>query len=183
MAYGFGEVASNIIFVIKKPKYALLTIFLSFLLFSIFMFLNNISLFVSAFEISQDPGIMTKVLLNAADMVFDIGGIAAFGSVVTVSVLGGLSISMVIYKIAATRRLGVKQGLLSFGGVFGGALSSACAACSTALISILGVVGGLAIFPFRGLELSTLSIFILVVSIFFMSKNLNDGGVCKISMG
>lgn len=181
MKSDFRKIVGNIFFVIKKPKYALLTILLSIFIFSLFIFLNNVSLFVSAFRISQDFGLMTKVFFNAADTILDVGGVATFSSVVIVSILGGLSISMITYKIAAERNLGVNYGLLNFGGVFGGALSSSCAACSSALISILGVTGGLAVFPFKGLELSTFSIAILIVSLYFVSKSLSEGGECRIN--
>lgn len=180
MAHSARNVTSNIIFVVKKPKYAVLAIFLSIFLFALFIFVNNVPLFTSAFEVSQDLGLMTKVFLNAADMVRDIGGIPVFASVIVVSILGGVSTSMIIYKIAATRKSGSSQGLLSFGGIFGGALSSSCAACSSALISVLGVSGGLAVFPLKGLELSALSIVILIVSIFFISKSLSESGACSI---
>lgn len=181
MMHGARNVVSNIIFVIKKPKYFILTVLLALFLFSLFIFLNNISLFASAFGITQDIGTLAKVFLNAVDMIRDIGGIPVFSSVIAVSVLGGLSVSMIVYKIAAARNLGSGQSLLSFGGVFGGALSSSCAACSSALISVLGVSGGLAVFPFRGLELSSLSIAILSVSIYFVSKSLSESGECRIN--
>lgn len=181
MRHNVKNVVSNIIFVVRKPRYAILAAFLSIFLFALFIFANNVSLFASAFEITQDIGTLAKVFLNAVDMIRDIGGIPIFSSVIAVSILGGLSISMIVYKIAAARNLGSGQGLLSFGGIFGGALSASCAACSSALISILGVAGGLAVFPFRGLELSSLSIAILLVSIYFVSKSLSENRECRIN--
>lgn len=180
MSHSMKNILSNIILVTKKPKYIVLAAFLSVFLFSLFIFLNNISLFASAFAITKDLGVMAEVFLNAVGMIKDIGGLPVFVSVVIVSVLGGLSISMIVYKISVTKSLGGKSGLLNFGGVFGGALSSSCAVCSSALISVLGVAGGLAVFPFKGLELSTLSIAVLLVSIYFISKGLSDSGKCVI---
>lgn len=175
-----GSITSNILLIVSKPKYAILVILLSLALFSIFIFLNNISLFVSTFEVTKDFGTMPKIFLNAVDMIMDIGGIVNFIAVVIASILGGLSISMIIYQITNTRKLGTQHGLLSFGGVFGGALSSSCAACSSALIATFGVVGGLAIFPLKGLELSLSAIAVLLFSIYITSKNLNKSSECKI---
>lgn len=181
MGHSAKNILSNIILVTKKPKYIVLAASLSVLLFSLFIFLNNISLFASAFAITKDLGVMAEVFLNAVGMIKDIGGVPIFTSIIIVSILGGVSISMIIYKIVATRNSGSNRGLLSFGGIFGGALSSSCAACSSALISVLGVSGGLAVFPLKGLELSALSIIILIVSIFFISKSLSDSGECRIN--
>lgn len=182
MLAGAKDVAKNILLVMKKPSYLLLAAVLSLFIFAIFILLNNISLFVSAFEISKDLATMAEVFLNAVDMIADIGGITNFLAVVVASVLAGISITMIVYQITATRKLGTGQGLLNFGGVFGGALASSCAACSSALISILGVAGGLAIFPLRGLEISSLSIVILLASIFFVSKGISKNG-CKMEVG
>lgn len=183
MTMGTRDILENIIFVLKIPKYAFLVLLLSAILFFIFIFLNNIPLFVSAFEITQNLGTLTKVFLNAVDMILDIGGVAVFGSVVAVSILGGLSITLISYKMVTTRKLSASHGLLNFSGIFGGALSSACAACSTALISIIGVAGGLAIFPLKGLELSLISIAVLLMSLYFISKNLLGSDVCTTKLG
>jgi len=87
---------------------------------------------------------------------------------------------MIVYQLRTTRSIGGKKNLAGFGGIFGGAFSSACTACSTTLASIFGVAGGLAIFPLKGLEISLPSIGILVVSMYFISKGLMESERCKI---
>jgi len=106
--------------------------------------------------------------------------VTMFSSIIAVSILSGITLSMIIYQMRVARSFGGKKNLASFGGIFGGAFSSACSACSTTLASILGTAGGLAIFPLKGLEFSLPSIGILIASMYFISKGLMESGKCKI---
>lgn len=168
----------NILVVTKKPKYVLLTFLVSSGLFSVFIIANNISMFLSAFDATKDLWIMPSVFVRAVEMISSVGGAVVITSSIMISILGGLSIAMLVYKMKNVNQ-SAGGGLLSFGGLFGGALSSTCSACSATLISILGVAGGLSAFPFKGLELSTVSIAVLMVSIYFTAKNL-DGEKCSL---
>jgi len=172
------QAVRNILVVARKPKYALLTFLISSGLFSTFIFVNNISMFLSAFDATKDLWIMTSVFVRAVEMISSVGGTIVLISAVVVSILGGLSIAMLVYKIKNVNH-SASGSLLSFSGLFGGALSSTCSACSATLISILGIAGGLSVFPFKGLELSTASIAVLMVSIYFTAKNL-DGQTCNL---
>lgn len=173
------KVIRNILAVVRKPQYMLLTFLMSSGLFSAFIFVNNISMFSSAFDATKDLWLMASVFSRAVEMISEVGGVVVITPSVTVSVLGGLSIALLVYKMKNTNR-SAGGGLIGFGGVFGGALSSTCSACSTTLISILGVAGGLSILPFKGLELSTASIAILIVSIYFTAKNLDEQNTCSL---
>ena len=172
------KVIRNILIVVKKPKYALLTFLISCGLFFVFVFVNNVSMFLSAFDATKDLWLMTSVFARSVEMISEVGGTAVIASSVAVSVLGGLSITLMAYKMKNTDRI-AGGGLIGFGGVFGGALSSTCSACSATLISILGIVGSLSRFPFKGLELGAASIALLIVSIYFTAKNL-DGQACSL---
>lgn len=171
------EVLRNIMLVVRKPEYSILTFLMSCGLFVAFIVVNNLSMFTTAFEATNDFWIMTSVFAKDVDMIASIGGIPVMASIVTVSSLGGLSIALFVYKIKnASRNAG--GSLLSFGGLFGGALSSTCSACSATLISILGIAGGLSAFPFKGLEISAVSITVLIISIYFTAKNINGKNTC-----
>lgn len=172
------KVIKNILTVVKKPKYALLTFLVSCSLFFVFILVNNVSMFLSAFDATKDLWLMASVFTRAVEMISEVGGAAVIVSSVAVSILGGLSIALMIYKMKNVNQ-SAGGGLLSFGGLFGGALSSTCSACSATLISILGIAGGLSAFPFKGLELGAVSIAVLMVSIYFTAKNL-DGQACSL---
>ena len=73
---------------------------------------------------------------------------------VIVAVLAGINIALVAYNIKTQRAKNMKKGGTS--AILGGALTAftpGCPACTTSLSAVLGIVGGLAIFPLQGLEL------------------------------
>ncbi len=83
---------------------------------------------------------------------------ASIGLTLVVAVLGGINIALVVYNIK-TQRMNLQKGGSS--AIFGGALAAftpGCPACTTSLTAVLGIVGGLAIFPLQGLELKFVSI-------------------------
>lgn len=166
--------------VFRNPQYVAMSILISAFTFFIFILVNNFSTFVTVLGLDASPKLLLDVTTNAAANILDASGVALFSSIIVISILSGITISMIIYQIRITRSFGGKKNLAGFGGIFGGAFSSACSACSTTLASILGAAGGLAIFPLKGLEFSLPSIGILVVSMYFISKGLTESGRCKI---
>lgn len=64
---------------------------------------------------------------------------------------------------------------------FLGAVSSGCPTCGAFLVSLLGIGGGLAAFPFQGLEIKVISLGLLVFAVFSLAKaiSLKDCAVCK----
>jgi hypothetical protein len=166
--------------VFRNPVYVISSILISSFIFFIFVLANNFSTFVTVIGLNASPKLLLDVTTNGASNILYAAGAALFSSIIAVSILSGITISMIIYQLRITRSLGGKKNLAGFGGIFGGAFSSACSACSTTLASIFGVAGGLAIFPLKGLEISLPSIGILVASMYFISKGLMTSGRCKI---
>jgi len=166
--------------VFRNPKYIVASVLISSLMFFIFILANNFATFVTLLGLNSPPKLFIEVVTNGAANILAASGIALFASIIAVSILSGLTISMIIYQLRMTRSFGCKRNLAGFGGIFGGAFSSACSACSTTLASIFGVAGGLSIFPLKGLEVSLPSIGILVASMYFISKGLVESGRCKI---
>ena len=58
------------------------------------------------------------------------------------------------------------------------AFTPGCPACTTSLTAVLGVVGGLAIFPLQGIELKFISIAALAFSIWWAMRNINSSSCC-----
>ena len=103
---------------------------------------------------------------------------ASIGLTCVVAVLGGINIALVAYNIK-TQRMNLQKGGSS--AIFGGALAAftpGCPACTTSLTAILGIVGGLAIFPLQGLELKFVSIAALSFSIWWAMRNINKASCC-----
>jgi hypothetical protein len=95
-----------------------------------------------------------------------------------VSILAGINIALVAYNIKTQRNKNMKNGT---GAILGGALTAftpGCPACTTSLSAVLGIVGGLAIFPLQGLELKIVSIGALTFSIWWAMRNINSTTCC-----
>jgi hypothetical protein len=104
---------------------------------------------------------------------------ASIGLTLVVAVLGGINIALVIYNIKTQKTMNLKKGGSS--AIFGGALTAftpGCPACTTSLSAILGIVGGLAIFPLQGLELKFISITALSFSIWWAMRSINKASCC-----
>ena len=98
---------------------------------------------------------------------------------VIVAVLAGINIALVAYNIKTQKNKNMKKGGTS--AILGGALTAftpGCPACTTSLSAVLGIVGGLAIFPLQGLELKFISIGALTFSIWWAMRNINNSTCC-----
>ena len=105
--------------------------------------------------------------------------VASIGLTLVVAVLGGINIALVVYNIKTQKTMNLKKGGSS--AIFGGALTAftpGCPACTTSLSAILGIVGGLAIFPLQGLELKFISIAALSFSIWWAMRSINKTSCC-----
>ena len=97
---------------------------------------------------------------------------------VIVAILAGINIALVAYNIKTQRNKNMKNGTSA---ILGGALTAftpGCPACTTSLSAVLGIVGGLAIFPLQGLELKLVSIGALTFSIWWAMRNINNATCC-----
>ena len=62
-----------------------------------------------------------------------------------------------------------------------GIVGSGCAACGLPILSLLGLGGSVMYLPFRGQELSYISLILLTISFYLLIKNNNQA--CKIAYG
>ena len=106
---------------------------------------------------------------------------ASIISTVLISFLFGLVLTFLIWlgknKISQNpANLG--NGLISG---FLGAISTGCPVCGAFLISLLGVGGGLAAFPFQGLEIKVISLGLLSFAVFSSAQTISnkDCAVCQ----
>ena len=99
-----------------------------------------------------------------------------------ISVLAGINVSLIVFKIKRPKLIGFKKsgGSAAFGSAFA-AFTPGCPACTTPLAVILGTVGGLAVFPMQGLELKLISIGALLFSIFWITRGLQRPSCCSTS--
>ena len=105
--------------------------------------------------------------------------VSSISLTVIVAVLAGINIALVAYNIKTQRTRNIKKN--GTNAILGGALTAftpGCPACTTSLTAILGIVGGLAIFPLQGLELKFVSIAALSFSIWWAMRNINKASCC-----
>ncbi|MEK6904129.1 MAG: hypothetical protein AABW87_00895 [Nanoarchaeota archaeon] len=169
----FSTVGEALSMVYSNKKYYLLSSLLAVFIFVLFIFLNNIPSLSSVLNLKLGAKVILDVLLSAAGMIIVTSGTFYFLLIVLVSILSAVTLSTLFYKLRGLSANKTNKGnLTGFLGVFGGALSSGCSACSATLISLLGVSGGLAVFPLKGLELTFLAIILLSISLYTSSRSI-----------
>ncbi len=107
--------------------------------------------------------------------------ITSVGLTVVISALAGINFAMVAFKIKGIKM--IKSVKSDSSAVLGGAFAAftpGCPACTAPLAVILSTVGGLSLFPLQGLELKFISAGILVFSIWWVARGLQNNSCCTI---
>ena len=102
-----------------------------------------------------------------------------FVSTFIISILFGLNVSILVQRIRSKVKIGTKESSLSGSGVLAGAFASGCPVCGSLLLPLIGVSSGLAVFPFRGLELKALAVSLMIVSTYFVLKGNDKCDSCE----
>ncbi len=93
--------------------------------------------------------------------------------------LTGLNLSILVQRIGELSKTGNVH-LVVGGSSLLGLATSGCAACGLPILSLLGISGSLFYLPLRGLELSYLSIVLLIISLILLAKN-KTAAECKVN--
>jgi hypothetical protein len=101
-----------------------------------------------------------------------------FISNVIISILFGLNVSILVHRFRMKTKI-AKESSLSGSGVVAGAFASGCPVCGSLLLPLIGISGGLAAFPFRGLELKALAVSLMLISTYFVLKSNNRCDLCE----
>lgn len=109
----------------------------------------------------------------------------SYVSLVVISILLGMLFSLIAYRTTMSLKVMDKKstGIFASTGIFLGVLVPGCAACGMGILSALGF-GVIAVnfLPFKGLEISALSILVLGFSIFKITDKISNGNSCSIEM-
>ena len=107
--------------------------------------------------------------------------LTSIGLTIAISTLAGINFAMMGYKMNQIKKMNSVKSNSSaiFGGIFA-AFTPGCPACTAPLAVILGAVGGLSLFPMQGLELKFISVGVLIFSIYWIKKGLQNKSCCKI---
>lgn len=100
----------------------------------------------------------------------------------TIAILFGVNIAMVAYYFKNKGTISRQEGMTGFFGAFAGFLGVGCSACGSvalsSLLSIIGAAGALSYLPLGGREFAILSMFLLLLSIYQISRNISVPQTC-----
>lgn len=117
---------------------------------------------------------ITNIIINTRDTpsYFWSYSLLTLGTII----LFGINAALFVFRI---RKYGfpkiTKQGGTGLGALVGIAASS-CPACGSIILSSIGIAGGLAAFPFQGIELKALSFSFMALPVWLTMKDLNNKG-------
>ena len=95
-----------------------------------------------------------------------------------IALLFGFNVSIILHNNKIKNNL-VKESSLSGSGTLAAAFASGCPVCGSLLLPLIGISGGLAAFPLRGLELKALALSLMLISTYFILKNNNKCELCE----
>lgn len=144
--------------VLKRPTYAITAIIISVALGALFWSLT--------FDFTPTP---LPKYIQMYGMSFTVTTVT-MGFVI--AILTGINTSLIFCRKQMTGSLGFKKGAGSSAcSAFTGVVASGCPVCTAPLLSVFGLGGALALFPFQGLELKLAAIVVLGISLHYTSKN------------
>ena len=171
--------------ILCSPKYTLLALILTILLFVFSVWLPNLGL-IRDVVFSNNFTFLNKIIFlwNSLGAITTEFSAPSATLLVVISVLFGLNISLTVYYFK--RRVTLqKAGGMSIAGMLAGLIGIGCASCGSVILSTFLGVGATAAFtgflPFGGQEFSILAIIILVWSLYVTGKKIADPLVCGIS--
>ncbi|MBI1828630.1 MAG: hypothetical protein HY222_06430 [Thaumarchaeota archaeon] len=156
---------NTIVNILRKPRYAIISIIISVALSILFWLLT--------FYFTPTP---LPKYIEMYGLLFTVTTVA-MGFMI--AILTGLNTSLVLCRKQMTGSLGFKKSAgSSTCSAFVGAIASGCPVCTAPLLGVFGLGGALALFPFQGLELKTIAIIVLGISLYYTSKNVKIA--CKL---
>ena len=171
--------------ILCSPKYTLLALILTILLFVFSVWLPNLGL-IRDVVFSNNFTFLNKIIFlwNSLGAITTEFSASSATLLVFISVLFGLNIALTVYYFK--RRITLqKAGGTSIAGIIAGLIGIGCASCGSVILSTFLGVGATAAFtgflPFGGQEFSILAIIILVWSLYVTGKKIADPLVCGIS--
>ena len=162
------------------PAYAVSAMVLALATFLFLALLPNYRALIYVFD---DGGLTLELKINFLFyLILSTAESLSFFSIVNtvaVSVLFGINVVLIIY-VWRRRFAGLngKMAASALGGVGAGALSAGCAVCGSfalsAILSVFGAGGALALLPLRGGEFGILSVALMSASIYMIAHKIAD---------
>lgn len=171
--------------VFRNARYGVIAAGVGCAIFALAVWLRNLGLLAQvatspAFSVSEKVSLFVKFL----------GGIATNATpfsaflIVTMSIFFGVNAALFLYYLAKQRGFPKKESAGAAGAFVSGIVGVGCASCGSFLLGSLlasfGASGLIAFLPLRGEELTMLSIALLGLSMFWLSKSIQSTNVCAV---
>lgn len=175
---GLLNVLKNFRKVFGNWRYLLLGVFVAFLFYALNVLIYSFGILKSFYSTLGFVGTF-KLFFSLMKGFGNTIETHSYVSLIIISILFGIFFSLIGYKVRVLNDTGNKKiGFFASVGLFLGILVPGCAVCGIGILSALGLSAAvLSFLPYKGLELSILSIVILGIVIFKISNELN---VCKV---
>lgn len=154
--------------VYHDKSYFFLTSLIALSLFSLNGFIRNYRIIFSDFSFKLLFGLTWGIFVSYSKW--------SLISLITMSLLTGVVISFSIFLLRRQISSSVSIGA---SGVVMAIIAPSCPSCAISIASVLGLGGLFAFLPFGGLEFGFLSIILLMISIFYLSKKIATK-VCEV---
>lgn len=99
---------------------------------------------------------------------------------VLTALLTGANLTLIAQRAVSLKSSG-KVHFIAGGSSLLGFIGSGCAACGLPILALLGLSGSIIYLPFRGAELSVISVALLSLSFYLMTRNESKNNVCEIN--
>ncbi|MBI2451732.1 hypothetical protein HYV50_01480 [Candidatus Pacearchaeota archaeon] len=180
----FKEKIKTLKKVFGKVKYLLLAILVALIFYSSNVLITNWKTILSVYSLKGFyEG--SRMFVNLSFGFVKTIAWHSYTSLVLISILLGMFFSLVVYRTKMSVKSMDKKSVRIFAtlGVFLGVLAPGCAACGMGILSALGF-GVIAVnfLPFKGLEISLISITILGFSIVKITDKISNGNSCSIEL-
>ena len=153
--------------VYSNKNYVIISIVIAVILFSLNAILRNISLLENQFSFK----LLIILILGTEQSM----GLIHFIFLIVLSILGGSVVSFSAYLIKRQ----IKMNVSATSSVLLAIIAPACPACALSIFSLIGLNGIIIFLPFQGLELSFLSLILIIISMIYLSEKINTT-VCEI---
>ena len=165
--------------VFKNKNYILITLLVAILFYSLNAIISGFPEIISFYSSYSFLNALKLTFLNILGFRYKILS-SSLVSLTIISVLFGILISLLTYKTKNVKKYSnSKLGPLATAGIFLGVIAPGCASCGIGIASVLGLGAFLTFLPYKGIELSVLSIILLLIANYRLSKDLLNNNSCK----
>lgn len=167
--------------VFQSARFVALAVVTSAVIFVLAVWLPNLGLIARVIGDSGIP-LATKVQIpiNFLGSIRTNFSVLSASYTIAIAILFGINLAMIAYYIQKRKNIMREAGVAAhFGGFMSGVLGVGCAACGSFILSALGAAGAVALLPLKGAEFGILSVGLLGVSLFSLSRKIKSPMICK----